>query len=247
MTADLLDRPIAFHRCLVTITGSITAALLLSQGIYWGRRSKERDGWFYKTQEEWTEETGMSRAEQETARRKLCALGVWEEKHQRLIHRKWYRVNMTELSRMLLSSIRESDEPSLPNDSNSHPSYTAETTTKNTGEALDLFAEPEGRKTKKGASPTVIFTSPELQQAWDNYTAMRKERGKTLTPRSIKMLVDKIATWEDADAIASLNQSAEAGWLGVFPVKKAGQFLRAENPSPKPIPSAAQQRRSRNT
>jgi hypothetical protein len=68
----LLDRPIAFHRAFVTLTGSVTAALMLSQAVYWSRRVAEgRDGWFYKTQDEWQEETGLSRSEQETARKKL--------------------------------------------------------------------------------------------------------------------------------------------------------------------------------
>ena len=31
---QLLDRPIAFHRCFVTLTGSVTAALMLSQALY---------------------------------------------------------------------------------------------------------------------------------------------------------------------------------------------------------------------
>ncbi len=69
----LLDRPIAFHRAFVTLTGSVTAALMLSQAVYWSKRVAEgRDGWFYKTQNEWLEETGMSRYEQESARKKLA-------------------------------------------------------------------------------------------------------------------------------------------------------------------------------
>ena len=48
---NLLNRPIAFHRCLVILTGSILAALLLSQALYWQRRVPEqRDGRWFKTQ-----------------------------------------------------------------------------------------------------------------------------------------------------------------------------------------------------
>lgn len=64
----VLDRPIAFHRCFVELTGSVTGALLLSQAIYWQNRCKSHDGWWWKTAEEWQEETGMSRRELETAR-----------------------------------------------------------------------------------------------------------------------------------------------------------------------------------
>ena len=69
---DLLDRPIAFQRVFVTLTGSVTAALMLSQAVFWNKRvSVEKDGWFYKTIDEWQDETGLTRYEQETARKKL--------------------------------------------------------------------------------------------------------------------------------------------------------------------------------
>ena len=51
---------ITFHRVFVDITGSINAALMLSNAIYWTNRlPPERDGWFYKTKEEWEQETGL--------------------------------------------------------------------------------------------------------------------------------------------------------------------------------------------
>lgn len=73
---ELLDRPIAFQRSFVTITGSVTAALFLSQAVYWANRS---DGWFWKTQAQWEEETGLSRREQDTARKNLTHSGVLRE------------------------------------------------------------------------------------------------------------------------------------------------------------------------
>lgn len=76
---SLLDRPIAFHRVFVTITGSVTAGVMLSQAFYWSRRTTLKDGWFYKKADEWTKETGLSRREQETARKVLRKLGILEE------------------------------------------------------------------------------------------------------------------------------------------------------------------------
>lgn len=66
---DLLDRPIAYHRIFVTLTGSVKAAVLLSQAVYWQKRTTRKDGWFYKTYSEWEDETGLSRREMDTARR----------------------------------------------------------------------------------------------------------------------------------------------------------------------------------
>ena len=89
----LLDRPIAFHRCFVDITGSVTAALMLSQAIYWQKRTKDHDGWWYKTRDEWTEETGLSRYEQEGARKRLRKLGLMQERLRGVPATIWYRVN----------------------------------------------------------------------------------------------------------------------------------------------------------
>lgn len=70
MSLVLLDRPIAYHRCLAKLTGSVIGGVMLSQAIYWQARTTLPDGWFYKTAEEWEEETYLTRREQETARKK---------------------------------------------------------------------------------------------------------------------------------------------------------------------------------
>lgn len=99
----LLDRPIAFHRVFVTVTGSVLAGLMLSQGVYWHPRGSAADNWFWKTQAEWKEETGMSRPEQETARRKLRqvkteeGVHIWEEELRGVPAKMHYRVNISAL------------------------------------------------------------------------------------------------------------------------------------------------------
>ena len=98
MDISLLDRPIAFHRCLVTITGSITTALMLSQALYWQRGCEDPEGWWGKTQEKWTEETGLSRWELVRARKKLRLLDILDEKLIGAPARLWYRVNLVALS-----------------------------------------------------------------------------------------------------------------------------------------------------
>ena len=76
------DKPIAFNRHYVSLGCGINGALMLSQMVYWSKRTKDKNGYFYKTQEEWELETGLTRREQETARKKLRELGfVSEHKH----------------------------------------------------------------------------------------------------------------------------------------------------------------------
>lgn len=101
------DRPIAFHRCFVTLTGSITAALMLSQAVYWQKRTKDPDGWWFKTREEWTEETGMTRYEQESARRRLRSIGLLEEELRGVPAQLWYRLDEARLLGTLASGVPE--------------------------------------------------------------------------------------------------------------------------------------------
>jgi hypothetical protein len=99
---DLLDRPIAFHRIFVTLTGSVLAAVMLSQAFYWSRRTKHPGGWFYKTQEEWEEETGLTRGEQEAARKRLRITGFWAEERRGIPARLYFRVDLDMLAEQLL-------------------------------------------------------------------------------------------------------------------------------------------------
>jgi hypothetical protein len=119
---DLLDRPIAYHRCFVSLTGSVTAAVLLSQAVYWSKRTGAgNDGWFWKTGADWEEETGLSRREQDTARGILRGLGFWEEEKRGIPARLWFRLNLEQLEQLLISektSLAESaklDRRKAPN------------------------------------------------------------------------------------------------------------------------------------
>jgi hypothetical protein len=97
---NLLDRPIAFQPSFKKITGSTNAALLLSQAFYWTKRTTNPEGWFWKTRDEWMEETGLTEAELDTAREKCRTVGVIEEKlkgvpatlHYRVIKPKVYEL-----------------------------------------------------------------------------------------------------------------------------------------------------------
>jgi hypothetical protein len=109
---SLLDRPIAYQACFVRF-GGVTGAVLLSQLVYWHNRM---DGsWFYKTQKEIKSETGLSRDEQETARRRLVSAGVLEEARRGVPAKLFFRVKADRLEALLLksedkpqSSMRES-------------------------------------------------------------------------------------------------------------------------------------------
>jgi len=97
----IFDRPIAYHRSFVDFGAGVTGAVLLSQLWYWTSRTKDPDGWIYKTQVEWQEETGLSRHEQDTARKHLREVGVIEEKLASVPARLYYRINVKKICEVL--------------------------------------------------------------------------------------------------------------------------------------------------
>lgn len=100
MTAfQVLDRPIAFHRCFVTLVGNVNAALLLSQAVYWQNRCQHIDGYWWKTMDEWQEETGLTVREQETARRDCAKFLACERRG--VPSKNFYRVNLEALDTAL--------------------------------------------------------------------------------------------------------------------------------------------------
>ena len=102
---EIFDIPISFHRCLVPLTGGVTSALMLSQAI-WTTQALDptADGWFIRSQSEWTEETGLSRWEQETARRALRRAGLVEERRFGMPAKLWFRVCPEAIWRALQAS-----------------------------------------------------------------------------------------------------------------------------------------------
>ena len=146
-SSNLLDRPIAFHRCFAELGGSVNAGLMLSQAVYWSKRSTTKDGWFWKTAEEWTEETYLSRTEQATARKQLKRLACWQEELRGVPAKLFYRIDFDALDDLLSeskpsgiveTSFQESSNPVFRNPANK-PSgilqtFITETTTEITSE-----------------------------------------------------------------------------------------------------------------
>jgi hypothetical protein len=106
---DVFDAPVSFHRCLVPVTGGITSALLLSQAIWTSQwLEPAANGWFLRSQDEWTQETGLSRWEQESARRALRRSGLLEERRIGMPARLWFRVRPDAVWRALQAAAGQS-------------------------------------------------------------------------------------------------------------------------------------------
>ena len=88
-------RVVAYRALFAHCFGGATAGLLLSQFWYYSmlESAKSRDGWFDPSMEVIEDETGLTRTEQETARRKLRDTGVLEEARSGIPARLWFRLN----------------------------------------------------------------------------------------------------------------------------------------------------------
>lgn len=106
----VLDRPIAFQRVFVAVAGSVAGAVMLSQMVYWQRRAGAEGGWWYKSREDWTDEVGLSRREQETARAALRAHGILEEQTRGIPRRLYYRLNVERLAELVGAMADEAAE-----------------------------------------------------------------------------------------------------------------------------------------
>lgn len=104
-------------RPFITMTGSLEAALLLSQIIYWSDRSSMDDGWFAKSYPEWEAELTLTQYQIAKAIKVLKAFGV-ETKLKKfngapVVH---YRINQSVFLKWIMKFfdnqiIKEFDNP----------------------------------------------------------------------------------------------------------------------------------------
>lgn len=245
---DLLDRPIAFQRSFVKLGCGVTGALLLSQAVYWSKRTRDGSGWFYKTAIEWEEETGLSVKEQQTARKRLKDLGLLTENKKGVPCKLFYRVDYKELFTALgmgKTSLAESDIPVCPNQPNlldplghSSTEITTETTTENsTSEKPVKRASKLETVRQKTKGSSMDHVSDELLSEWIKHKKSLADRvlGKMVKDLDICAAAGISAT--DAIVVQLENnwQGFEAEWIinKLKPTQRSGkQLVDPNNLSP---------------
>ena len=74
---DMLpNRVVGYSPDLARVVGGATIGLFLSQLLFLSDKGANPEGWVYKSEAEMGRETGLTKREQQTARRKLLSLGV---------------------------------------------------------------------------------------------------------------------------------------------------------------------------
>lgn len=251
---QLVDRPIAFQRSFVRLGVGITGALLLSQIVYWQNRMEGQ--WFYKTQTDLEEETGLTRYEQEGARKKLVSCGVLEEAKRGIPAKLYFRVNQERLEELLVgenqhagmgktnkqgcgisansdaenqhAGVGKTNEQSCGNSASIHTVDYQETTQKINTENKSLGASAEA-DTPKVKSSTVY--SPAFEEAWLAYPKRSGGNNKLSAFKAwgarIKQGVKPETMLAGVKRYAALM--ASEGKIGTSFVKQAATFFGPNN------------------
>lgn len=186
--SDTLAYRVIFAKALK----SPIAAIVLSQYLYWGKNvlSVKRDGWFYKTEGQFYNETGVSVKSQRTARKILFESGVLLIEKRGIPSKNWYKINYQELARFLyknappttsweLEEVPEGDNKYSPmgttGDTEREGLSITENTTENTTEISDsAFA----------SSP--LSGKPTTPRGWTNLRRSQQGKAPLKTPRTTK-------------------------------------------------------------
>jgi len=87
-------RQVQYYPKLVPILGSVTATIFFGQLLYWVGKEADAGGWIFKSQAEISEETALTREEQESARKKLRDAGVLKEQKRGIPCRLWFLLDL---------------------------------------------------------------------------------------------------------------------------------------------------------
>jgi len=99
---------IAYHANLGHVLGSAKAGILASQLLFWSQQDiVDEEGWFYRTQDKLREETALSRAELDSARKQLRSFGILEEKRCGEHGKLHYRMNWIILGLLLDAAVKK--------------------------------------------------------------------------------------------------------------------------------------------
>lgn len=149
---------ITINVIFVDFLGDLESALMLSQILYWSDRTKSKDGYFYKSDNDWSEEIKLSKYSIRKARNKLENLKIIETKVKKAegnptVH---YRLNKNHFAETFISFLRNqknrntNTEEQKVESENSLTEITTEITTDNA----------TANNTRIGDSDGVLTTDP---------------------------------------------------------------------------------------
>ena len=200
---ELLNRPIAYHAIIAKAFDSVTLAVLWSQLYYWSDKTNDPDGWIYKTREDIFNETGLSRKQQETARRIGTELGVLQDERRGekgIVH---FRIDI-DRSIELLDKYVKANPKALPKTAR---------------------AAQNARSAKQDEQ--LILPEWINAKTWGEWETYRKQKRQKLTQISRAKQIKFLEQFKQ-DHEEIINQSIRNGWTGLFPLKNKGKPIASD-------------------
>src|ERR687895_490750 len=174
---DMLpNRIVGYSPDLARIVGGATTGLFLSQLLFLSDKGANPEGWVYKSEQEMGKETGLTKREQQTARRKLLSLGViaimrggWKNTyHFKVLWEKLYQV------------IAGSKRPQNDATEKSEPAQTVPT-------------EPE-----QNVSTAIIECQQNVSTRWKQNVPAHNRENNTENKETEKTDRENQKTWDEA-------------------------------------------------
>lgn len=197
--AKALFKVIAYSPAVSKATGSIKFAVLWGQIKYWSDKTRDPEGYVYKSSAELFDEIGMSRKESDTARALGLKLGVMKSEVRGTPPTVHYLIDEDAMVELIEKYLKKNPE---------------KIKIRNADEAIKLFKKASDSLSDRGELPDWIH--PEI---WDEWVLYRKEKGKKLTNITIKKQI-KFLEEHKSDYKEILMNSIRNGWTGLFPIKK---------------------------
>src|SRR5918999_1842545 len=114
---DLLpNQTVAYSPYLARAVGGATTGLFLSQLLFLSDKGANPEGWIYKSEAEMGRETGLTKREQQTARRKLLALGVIQIVRRGFKFTYHFKIVWERLLQVIEKFQREQNVPTAPDE-----------------------------------------------------------------------------------------------------------------------------------
>ena len=239
-----LGSPVAYFPALCPLLGGVQPTLLFCQLAFLKGKERSPSGEIYKTQEQITAETGLTRNEQTTARRILKSKGLLTERYARLDHRMYYTVHLDVLnalwenrqfqhSRKLESNIREEWKVTFGRSEKQHSSEDPEITTEITTEITKDKSPPSPHdddalsRTRSAQTLRPLLTQTtelprltpeELAVLYNTLTPPHHPKVQRLSPARRKKATLYLRLFPE-----------EEFWVAVFTEIRLSAFLRGEN------------------
>ena len=205
----LPDRPIAFNRDFVKLGIGVNGALFLSQAIYWSKRTKDEDGWFYKTIEDWEDETGLTKHEQLSVKANLVKNNYLKVEKRGIPAKNYFLINTYQIASELVLiqggyDHKKSETPTTGGTESVRHTYT-ENTTESTASAEEEIND------YLGFPLPVDWSDNSYVDSEGNYVAVFKDRfSRPIKPADIKAHKTKYLASQKSKATREKNSDPVA-------------------------------------